>query len=61
MLNVMESCRTSKEILKEWVESNMSPHTDWTGTRIETKHKCESLEEFVNNLYEYLEDNHYRL
>ena len=57
----MESIRTSKEILKEWVESNMTTHTDWTGTRIETKHKCESLEDFINNLYEYLADNHYRM
>ena len=57
----IETIKTSKEIIKHWVEAHMSPHTDWTGTRIETKHKCESLEEFVNNLYEYLEDNHYRL
>lgn len=57
----MESIRTSKEILKEWVEKNMTTHTDWTGTRIETKHKCESLEDFINNLYEYLSDNHYRM
>lgn len=57
----MESIRTSKEILKEWVESNMSTHTDWTGTRVETIYKCESLEEFIDKLYEYLSDNHYRV
>lgn len=57
----MASIRTSKEILKEWVESNMSTHTDWTGTRAETKFKCESLEEFIDKLYEYLSDNHYRV
>lgn len=57
----MESIRTSKEILKEWVESNMSTHTDWTGTRVETTYKCESLEEFIDKLYEYLSDNHYRV
>lgn len=56
----MESIRTSKEILKEWVETNMSTHTDWTGTRVETKYKCESIEEFVEKLYEYLEDNYWR-
>ena len=54
----MESIRTSKEILKEWVELNMSTHTDWTGTRVETKCKCESLEEFTDKLYKYLSDNH---
>ena len=57
----MASIRTSKEILKEWVESKMSTHTDWTGTRVETKFKCESLEEFIDKLYEYLSDNHYRV
>ena len=57
----MESIRTSKEILKEWVKSNMSTHTDWTGTRVETTYKCESLEEFIDKLYEYLSNNHYRV
>lgn len=57
----MESIRTSKEIIKEWVEKNMATHSDWTGTRVETKYKCKSIEEFVEKLYEYLEDNHYRL
>lgn len=56
----MESIRTSKEILKEWVDAHMSTHTDWTGTRVETKHKCNSIDEFIDKIYEYLEDNHYR-
>jgi cobalamin biosynthesis Mg chelatase CobN len=56
----MKSIRTSKEILKEWVEANMDTHTDWTGTRVETKHKCNSIDEFIDKIYEYLEDNHYR-
>ena len=56
----MEFIRTSKEILKEWVEANMSTHTDWTGTRVETEYKCESLDEFIDKLYEYLSDNHWR-
>lgn len=57
---IMETTRTSKEILKEWVEKNMSTHTDWTGTRVETKHECGSIDSFVDNLYEYLENNHHR-
>lgn len=57
----MKSARTSKQIIKEWVEKNMSTHTDWTGTRVETKYKCESIEEFVNKLYEHICDNHYRV
>lgn len=56
----MESIRTSKEILKEWVEANMDSHTDWTGTRVETKYKCDSIDEFIDTLYEYLENNYYR-
>lgn len=52
--------RTTKEILKEWCEKNLSTHTDWTGTRVETKYKCESIDDFVDELYEHLEDNHYR-
>lgn len=57
----MESIRTSKEILKEWVKANMSTHTDWTGTRVETTYKCESLEEFIDDLYEYLSTNYDRV
>lgn len=56
----MEYIRTSKEILKEWVEKNMSTHADWAGTRVETIHKCDSIDKFIDNLYEYLEANHYR-
>lgn len=56
----MGSIRTSKEVLKEWVEANMDTHTDWTGTRVETKYKCDSLDEFIDNLYEYLVDNNWR-
>lgn len=56
----MEHILTSKEILKEWCEKNLARHTDWTGTRIETKNKCNSVDEFVDKLFDYLEDNHYR-
>ena len=31
----MNSYRTSKEIIREWCEKNMSTHTDWTGTRVD--------------------------
>ena len=52
--------RTTKEILKEWCEQNMSTHTDWTGTRVETKHKCNSVDDFVDKLYAYLDDNDWK-
>ena len=51
----MESARTSKEIIKEFVETNMSTHTDWTGTRVETKYECESIEKFIDKLWDYIE------
>lgn len=56
----MESIRTSKQILKEWIEPNMDTHTDWTGTRVETKKNYDSIDKMVDKLYEYLADNHWR-
>lgn len=53
----MDSIRITKEILKEWCEQNMATHTDWTGTRVETKDNCNSVDDFVDNLFEHLEDN----
>lgn len=53
--------RTSKEIIKEWCETNLSTHTDWTGTRVETKHKCESIDEFADKLFDYIEENAWRV
>ena len=31
----MQQIRTTKDILKEWCDKNLSTHTDWTGTRVE--------------------------
>ena len=56
----MESIRTSRQIIKEWVETNMTTHTDWTGTRVETKNNYDSIDEMVDKLYDYLVDNHWR-
>lgn len=56
----MEYIRTAKEILKEWCEQNMATHTDWTGTRVETKHTCNSVDDFVDELFKYLDDNDWR-
>lgn len=52
--------RITKEILKEWCEQNMATHTDWTGTRVETKNNCASVDDFVDKLYAYLDDNDWR-
>jgi hypothetical protein len=57
----MNSYRTNKEIIEQFCFKNMSTHTDWTGTRVETKEKCESVEEFVNRLMEHIENNHWKV
>ena len=54
----MDSIRTTKEILKEWCERNLDTHTDWTGTRVETKDNCNSVDDFLDKLFDHLEDNH---
>ena len=56
----MDSFRTNREIIKEFCEINMSTHTDWTGTRVETKDKYESVDQFVDMLMDYIEENHYK-
>ncbi len=56
----MASFRTNREIIKEFCEQNMSTHTDWTGTRVETNNTCDSVDKFVDKLIGYIEDNHYR-
>ena len=56
----MGSIRTTKEILKEWCERNLDTHTDWVGTRVETVNEMESIDEFVDKLYEFLKDNDWK-
>ena len=57
----MDYIRTSEEILKEFCEENMSTHTDWTGTRVETKNDCNSVDDFVDKLWNYLEEESDRM
>ena len=57
----METICTNKSILVEWCKENLSTHTDWTGTRVETKFECESVEKFINILWEYIDLNHERI
>jgi len=56
----MDSARTNKEIIKEFCEKHLSTHTDWTGTYVETQYKCDSIEKFVEILWEHIEMNHYK-
>lgn len=55
-IKVMKRIQISKFILEEWCERNMSVHTDWTGTRVETINACSSIDEFVDKLWDYLEE-----
>lgn len=56
----MDSARTTKEVIREFVENNMSTHTDWTGTYVEIQYKCDTIDEFIERLWSYIEDNHYK-
>lgn len=55
-IKAMARIQVSKFILEEWCEKNMNVHTDWTGTRVETNNTCLSIDDFVDNLWTYLED-----
>lgn len=44
-----------KELIVNFCRDNLHTHTDWTGTRVETINKCESVEEFTNKLIDYIE------
>ena len=52
----MKSIRITKHILSEWCERYLDTHADWTGTRVETNNTCLSIDEFVDKLWNYLED-----
>lgn len=45
-----------KELIRRFCEENLHTHTDWTGTRVETTHKCDSVEDFVDQLLNYVEE-----
>ena len=55
-MEYMKRIQISKHILEEWCEKNMNAHTDWTGTRVETQDTCVSIYDFVDKLWDYLEE-----
>lgn len=57
----METIQITRHILEEWCEKNMNVHTDWTGTRVETINDCSSIDEFVDKLWDYLEEESDRM
>lgn len=52
----MDKILISKKDLSEWCHTHMDIHTDWTGSRVETVNKMNSVEEFVDKLYNYLKE-----
>lgn len=57
----MKRIQITKHILEEWCEKNMHAHTDWTGTRVETNNTCLFISEFVDRLWDYLEEESNRM
>ena len=60
-IKVMKRIQINKNMLEEWCEKNMHAHTDWTGTRVETNNTCLSIDEFVDKLWDYLEEESDRM
>jgi len=52
-----ESYRINREIVTEFFTKNFCRHTDWTGTRVETRFECESVEEFIDIFMNYIKEN----
>ena len=57
----MKRIQITKHILEEWCEKNMHAHTDRTGTRVETINTCLSIDEFIDKLWNYLEEESNRI
>ena len=53
----MENYRINREIVTEFFTKKFCRHTDWTGTRVETRFECESVEEFIDIFMDYLKEN----
>jgi uncharacterized protein YuzB (UPF0349 family) len=47
--------KKDKEYIIEFCKNNLHTHTDWTGTRVETVNKCETVEDFIDKLFNYIE------
>ena len=52
-----ESYTINRKLIEEFFEDNLYTHTDWTGTYVETRYKCESIEEFIDKFMDYIMEN----
>ena len=57
----MKRIQITKHILNKWIDEHLSVHSDWTGSRVETINTCSSIDEFVDKLWDYLEEESNRL
>ena len=46
-----------KELIRKFCEDNLHTHTDWTGTYVETIYQCDSVDIFVNDLLNCIEEH----
>lgn len=53
----MVNLKVNEEIIRKWCEEHLDTHTDWTGTRVETKYECSSVDDFIKMLMMHIEDN----
>ena len=44
-------------VITEFFEENLHTHTDWTGTRVETRFECESVEDFIDMFMNHIKEN----
>ena len=55
----MKTLRVNQTIIREFCEKYMSTHTDWVGTRVETKQHVGSIDDFIKMLMIHIEDNQF--
>lgn len=52
----MKRIQITKHILNKWIDEHLSVHSDWIGSHVETIDTCDSLDVFVDKLWNYLEE-----
>ena len=45
-----------KEKITKFLKANLHTHTDWTGTYVETKNTCDSVEKFIEIFFNSIEE-----
>lgn len=58
--NILDMTQEDKELIRKFCKDNLDTHTDWTGTYVETVYKCESVNDFINQLFNYIEEHERR-